>query len=107
MTIFGYSLVALFFFTLLRNALVRPSRHLLTVLTFAPLRRIGVISYFIYLFHYPFLGLTHYIFRDQVPSLEGGVMATLAALGFTVFAAEISWRIFERPLIAIGHRYKY
>ena len=66
-----------------------------------PLRSIGRVSYFLYLFHIPALiVITNLGFRSVLVVLP----ATAILLGV---AAWVSWRWFESPLIAMGHRLSY
>jgi peptidoglycan/LPS O-acetylase OafA/YrhL len=58
---------------------------------------LGLLSYFIYLFHFPVIYLT-WIFIAQSP---------LVALAVTTGLAAVSYRWFERPLIEYGHRFRY
>lgn len=58
---------------------------------------LGLLSYCIYLFHFPILFVTEAFL---------GPNKTLALL-FTVGFAAVSYRYFERPLIEYGHRFRY
>lgn len=63
----------------------------------ARLAPLGLLSYCIYLFHFPILYLTQTFLG---PSKE---LALLLTIGF----AAVSYRYFERPLIECGHRFPY
>ena len=80
--------------------LVRSSRPLTA--TLKPLAHIGQRSYFIYLFHVFVIGaLSLPAFRTVC--LEIGFWGVSAlVLGITLALAEVSWRIFEYPLIRLG-----
>lgn len=61
------------------------------ILTFAPLVWVGLISYPLYLWHWPFLSYTHILFGSV--SFEHGVMSILAAL----IAATLTFHFVEKP----------
>jgi len=70
---------------------------------------LGTVSYGVYLFHEPILGLVHGAFRNQTPRIAGwaDAWATVLALGCTLGLAAASWQWFERPIVALGHRVSY
>lgn len=67
------------------------------ILTFEPLRRLGVVSYGVYLWHVPVFVATAYLARD----LPSGVRVTIA-LGVTALATALSWRFVEQPCMRIA-----
>jgi peptidoglycan/LPS O-acetylase OafA/YrhL len=71
--------------------------------------KLGTVSYGIYLLHQPVVGALHAIVLDQSPKIADLTDAaiTLLALGCTLIAASVSWRFFERPIIARGQRVSY
>jgi peptidoglycan/LPS O-acetylase OafA/YrhL len=94
----GLTWIALLYLSLLLLA-VSGGNAISRLLCFAPLRALGQIAYCVYLVHYPLL-LGVQILRPAWP-LRTKVLAA-AALTFAV--APLSWFIFEKPLIAFGHR---
>jgi len=108
MFIAGYSIAALFFACIVLLAYRHPS----TFAAFpgaALLRRMGLWCFSIYLFHQPILGMAHGLLFGRPPHVgtlaEAGV--TLASLAASLVLAGLLWRFVERPLISIGHRFRY
>jgi len=105
----GFSLLALFYFSLLLLALLYSDGWLGRWLRTSWLRALGTISYCVYMIHFAVLGLVFAIFRHKVPYAvtlgERGLV--LLALAATVAIASLSWTIFEKPLLKIGHKVKY
>jgi len=109
MSTVGLSWLALFYFGLLLMALVYSDGWLGRILRTSWLKALGTISYGVYLLHIPVLGLTFAIFRGKRPWAEtpadrGLVLLALAA---TIAIASVSWTLFEKPLLKIGHSVKY
>lgn len=79
---------------LLVATLAHPSSRLASVLSWKPLRWIGVRSYGIYLWHYPIIILTN------PPVNTSGVNVSLAIFQIvaTLVAAALSWRFIENPI---------
>jgi peptidoglycan/LPS O-acetylase OafA/YrhL len=105
----GFSWLALFYFGLLLLALLYSDSWLGRVLRNSWLKSLGTISYGVYLLHRPVLGLVFVIFRSKQPwaetTAERGLI--LLALALTLAIASLSWTIFEKPLLKIGHTVKY
>ena len=109
----GYSLLAVFFAALLVCSLPAGS-HLTRLLSHAALRRIGVVSYGIYIVHplcFLVVGAALAKLGMDVHGLTGSplVDAGLALLMFSISAyvlAELSFRYFERPLLALKERFR-
>ncbi|MFT5284202.1 MAG: peptidoglycan/LPS O-acetylase OafA/YrhL [Planctomycetota bacterium] len=74
------------------------------LLSNAPLRAIGRISYGLYLYHYPIY------FALDLPKYRGGqgapVSLLLLAVGLTFLTATISYQFIERPILRIQQRYR-
>lgn len=69
-----------------------------------PLRRLGLISFGVYLWHPPILdGLTAIGVFDAIPGYRLPWSLPLLLL-LSVVAAELSYRLVERPLLRLGHR---
>jgi peptidoglycan/LPS O-acetylase OafA/YrhL len=109
MSTLGFSWLALFYLGLLLLGLIYSGGRLGRILRNSWLKKLGTISYGIYLLHWPVLGLTFMIFRSKRPwaetSAERGLV--VLALTLTIAIAAISWAIFEKPLLKIGHTVKY
>jgi peptidoglycan/LPS O-acetylase OafA/YrhL len=67
--------------------------HVLSApLSWRPVVFIGLISYSLYLWHWPALAFTHYVVIRPLTPLEA-----TAAVGVAFVAAVVSWRFVERP----------
>jgi peptidoglycan/LPS O-acetylase OafA/YrhL len=68
------------------------------ILSSAPLRFIGIVSFSLYLWHQPVIG---FMFREHVgsPSLQGAL-----ALCVALAVAALSYLVIERPFLRIGSR---
>jgi peptidoglycan/LPS O-acetylase OafA/YrhL len=105
---YGYAALAVFFTTLtLTVVMVRPS-WLVRPLNNRLLRHLGRHSYFIYLWHELVAYAAH---RYVLPDFQASIWqywATMCGLvGVVWLMAVVSWRIFEGPLIRLGHRFTY
>lgn len=67
------------------------------VLTFEPLRRLGVVSYGVYLWHVPVFVATAHLAR----SLPSGARVAIS-LAVTAVATALSWRCVEQPCMRIA-----
>ncbi|HEV7509047.1 MAG TPA: acyltransferase [Thermoanaerobaculia bacterium] len=73
------------------------------------LRALGGRAYCVYLIHQTINGLAHALILGHPPgfSTPGEIATTAAAGAVTLALAEVSWRLFEKPLIAWGHSVSY
>ena len=73
------------------------------------LRNLGFISYGVYVYHIAALGLTHALFSGHEPQVNGwkDAFVTFIALLLTLAISHLSWKFFEKPIVAIGHSFKY
>lgn len=109
MTTIGYSWLALFYLGLLLLALIYTSGWLGKILRNSWLKALGTISYGVYLIHKPVLGLVFACFGFETPMAQtsAGKLLVVSALAITLAVAYGSWAVFEKPLLKIGHRFKY
>jgi peptidoglycan/LPS O-acetylase OafA/YrhL len=109
MSTVGLSWLALLYLVVLLLALLYSDGWLGRILRNSWLKSLGTISYGVYLLHRPVLGLTFMIFRSKQPWAETSAerWLVLMALAFTIAIASLSWTIFEKPLLKIGHTVKY
>lgn len=96
MSVGGYSIIAVFYATLLLGVMVgRPRLGLL--LDRRWLQRLGVISFSVYLWHQPVNGLIR-------ATGASGWTAVGLATAFTLALSTLTWRWVEVPFIALGHK---
>ncbi len=105
----GYTWMALFYTCLLVLTLTQEGSWIAQAMRFPMLRRLGTISYCVYILHYAFNLLMHRLILHGSPEIfdAQGVGVTVLALTLTIGVASFSWRYFERPLIERGHTYLY
>lgn len=108
MGIFGYSVFALLYGAILLLVLANRGGMFARLARIGTLRRLGLISYGVYLLHTPCLALAYRIvlgrpIQIEPPRFSVVVCATLLTWGL----AELSWKFLEKPCIAWGHRRRY
>jgi len=105
----GYTWMALFYACLLLVTLTQEGSWIARAMRSPMLRRLGTISYCVYILHYAFNLLMHRLILHGSPEIfdAQGVGVTVLALMLTIGVASLSWRYFERPLIERGHTYLY
>ena len=69
----------------------------------------GQLSYGIYLLHDQVAGLCFALLRGTPPVMQSWSDFAITCLAFslTLVVATASWHFFERPILALGHRWKY
>lgn len=75
--------------------LVTPTSTVNRLLSAAPLRAIGLVSYSLYLWHWPILAFARYL-----EGVDLSTQTTVFALVCTAVAGVISWRFMEQPFRA-------
>lgn len=105
----GFTCMSAFFLCLILISVLRSKGTIGKILSFKPLRSLGIVSYFVYLFHLIFLGLTHAFILNQNPQNTdlSNILVTFFSLGLLLLVASLSWVFFERPFIKFGHRINY
>lgn len=108
MVSFGYTLIALFYLSLLLLA-VTQTGFVSRLFRFRGLTELGILAYGLYLFHIPVIGLIYGLDGKASPQLTGLATFGLTLLGGLLLFAlvRISWLYFEKPMIRRGHRYEY
>lgn len=109
MSVFGFAWLAAFYVVVLLICLVEKDGFVSSVCRNSLLRRLGVISYGVYLLHQPVSGLCHRFLRGAVPEitdLNSGAVTLLAFLT-TLALAKLSFVLFEKPIIDFGHKWRY
>ena len=107
--VLGYTALAVFFASVLLLALAQPGRGVLNrAFAHRSLTTFGRYSYALYLFHLP-LGvcLRERVLRSgRLPALLGAqlpgqLVFYAAAIGLSLAAAWVSWRLYESPLLSL------
>ncbi|HEY1108637.1 MAG TPA: acyltransferase [Opitutaceae bacterium] len=91
------------------HVLAFPNSRLARCLALRSLVWVGLVSYFVYLFHRPVWYVLHWAIFDRTPAhltlAAGGV--TVLALGLTLLLAAASWRWLESPLLRFARQFPY
>jgi peptidoglycan/LPS O-acetylase OafA/YrhL len=105
----GYTWLAAFYAVCMISVLLRPADILARCMRVSWLRGLGAVSYCIYIIHGAVLIVCHGVLLHHLPriSTPSGAAVTLLAAAVTYSCALLSWRLFERPLLEYGHRFKY
>lgn len=105
----GYSWLALTYLLFLLISITERRGLVTSIARNHLLRRLGNISYGVYLFHQPANRLCHGIILKQPPQLGtlSGVLTTLLALLVTLTVAYLSYAIFEKRFLKLGHSFRY
>jgi peptidoglycan/LPS O-acetylase OafA/YrhL len=96
---YGLLVVALLSAAIIADVIVSPEGALARALAWRPLRRVGVISYGIYLWHLPLL----FVIRTALPTASNAVVAPLM-IAASVAVAEASYRYLETPFLRLKDR---
>lgn len=105
----GYSVVDVFFASLLVIAVMLPSSRWAAVCRLPFLTEMGRVSYCLYVIHTAVNLACHELFFHGIPRFESwstGLVSALAA-GLSYGLAVLSWKFFEHPLLSRGHTLKY
>lgn len=107
----GYSMLGVTYVLLILLLLLAPKPSMRAFFQASWLRRLGTISYCLYLIHQPVrTGLFLLFGLGPKPMIVGtlSLLATIAALGLSVALAQGSWILIEQKLIRRAHlRYQY
>jgi peptidoglycan/LPS O-acetylase OafA/YrhL len=110
MVFLGYTWMALLYACLLLISITARKGVVITIMTFTPLRKLGVIAYGVYLIHMAINILMHGLILGKEPptitSISDGFV-TLVALLTTLLLASLSWHFLEKPIIGWGHSFSY
>jgi peptidoglycan/LPS O-acetylase OafA/YrhL len=109
MASFGFDWLALFYLTALILVLAEPQSWLGRAMRWRWLMGLGTVAYGTYLIHVLVYGLCKAYFRHHGPSLESlpDLGVTLGALVLTIILAQLSWRLFEKHFVRMGHQFQY
>lgn len=105
----GYSFLAFFYVSLLLLVLSQTNSFVARCMRISLLRRLGGISYCVYIIHMTINELGHRFLMHQEPDFSHwqGVLITCSAFVLSLTIASVSWKFFEKPLIRRGHRFTY
>ncbi|HWY07270.1 MAG TPA: acyltransferase [Candidatus Acidoferrales bacterium] len=105
----GYSVLAFFYVSLVLLVLSQTNSLVARCMRIALLRRLGGISYCVYIIHLTINELGHRFLLHQEPDLSHwqGILITCIAFVLSITIASVSWKFFEKPLIRRGHRFTY
>jgi peptidoglycan/LPS O-acetylase OafA/YrhL len=105
----GFTWLAAFYVAILLLALSRRDGPIARLARMAWLRELGRVSYCIYIIHLAVNVIFHSLLRRASPATSDwrGVAVTLLAALATYGIAWCSWKIFEGPLVRLGHSSKY
>lgn len=106
---FGYTWIALFYLTLMLIVILTKNKIILFLVNLKPLRAMGTISYFAYLFHKPIYTFCHYLLAGNSPNLLNGrgYISTAIAFLTTLILGGFSWVVYEKPILKVGRKFKY
>ncbi|HMD38165.1 MAG TPA: acyltransferase [Candidatus Acidoferrum sp.] len=105
----GYTWMACLYLLFILFAVTQPTSLIAKCMRWSPLRWLGTMAYGLYLIHdyaSAFLG-------SLVPAIpswgtNGRVLAVgVGSLALTLAIARLSWLRLEKPLLQLGHRYRY
>jgi len=105
----GFTWLAAFYVVILLLALVRREGPIARLARIGWLRELGRVSYCVYIIHLVVNVICHSLLRKASPATSDwrGAAVTLFAGGATYLIAWISWKLFEGPLVRLGHSFKY
>ncbi len=107
----GYSIFGTAHFLFILLLLIAPLPLMKAAFSARWLRWLGMVSYCVYLVHYPMkIGMFQLFMpgHDLVINGTKSLVVTIAALVTTLAVAQFSWVVLERPLVKRAHvRYQY
>jgi peptidoglycan/LPS O-acetylase OafA/YrhL len=109
MSVFGYSWMAVLYACFLLIVVTQKNGFLRSIANNALLQRLGLLAYGVYLLHMGILGLAHGLVLHHDPTIANPVdaLVTLTALLLTLALAAMSYKWFEKPILAIGRAINY
>lgn len=107
--VWALSCIDLFFTAVTLLALTRPHGWWSHFCDLTVLRKLGGISYCIYVIHLAVITICHAIVHSLygTSSVILDLLSVLLAWALTLTLAKLSWRCIESPMVRRGHAYKY
>jgi peptidoglycan/LPS O-acetylase OafA/YrhL len=108
-TIFGMPFFSAVFLSFLVIALADKQSIISRACRWWWLRELGKVSYCVYVIHVAVNWMVHKLMGHDTPRFDTlhSISVTLFAFLTALLISEISWRLFEHPIIRRGHRYSY
>jgi len=105
----GFTWLAAFYVLILMLALIRREGPVARLARIAWLRELGKVSYCVYIIHLVVDVACHSLLRRASPATTDwrGAAVTLLSAFATFAIAWISWKLFEGPLVRLGHSFQY
>ena len=105
----GYTWMAFLYVIILLLALVEFKGPVARLMRLGWLRELGCVSYCMYIIHATVNGGCHAVLLHAKPSVANwqGAAVTICAALLTYGIAKLSWILVERPLLRLGHAFKY
>jgi peptidoglycan/LPS O-acetylase OafA/YrhL len=104
----GYTWLAFLYSCFLLIAVTEKSGSIEKITMNFLLRRLGTVAYGVYLIHSVMLDLMHGLIYGAPKIHYVTFFATESlALALTFAWAGLSWKFFEKPLVAVGHNFQY
>jgi peptidoglycan/LPS O-acetylase OafA/YrhL len=109
MAAIGYSIIALFYTCLILISVTEGHGLITRITSISYLRNLGTIGYGVYIVHQALLLSLHGLILHAAPSIAStrGILVTVLALALTLAITTLSWKFYEKPLLSVGHRFKY
>ena len=109
MSRWGFSALGFFFVSSLALAVLHPQGWLAWVCRLSPLAYLGRISYCVYVIHQTVNLFCHLALLKAAPEFLTlpGAAVTVLAFATTLAVAQLSWKVFEYPLLCKGYAFKY
>lgn len=106
---FGIPIFSILYLSMLIIALMDKQSVIATACRGRALRELGKISYCVYIIHVAVNWAVHKYVLGELPRFDSwrSIGVTALAVVVTLMIAEMSWFLYERPLIRRGHKYSY
>jgi peptidoglycan/LPS O-acetylase OafA/YrhL len=109
MPVFGYTWIEVYYTAVLVFVLAYRDSLMSRISRNKSLAWLGKLAYCIYLIHQPVIGFLFLILLNRPPRITEPYSLAIALLSLvvTLSVAKLSWKYFESPLVALGHKFRY